>query len=96
MAGKDFSTGKEKRETLWWTNPQTQELISILRAVRSSGDLLTAADVSVSEGRLTLHEDTLVALGSHLESLATKGLVICGFEGPEGDAPQAAIEGGAE
>jgi hypothetical protein len=91
MAEQDSNTGKAGRGVLWWTDPQAQELISILRAVRVSGDLLTGAADSVSQGRNEFHQNTLADLGCHLEDLATKGLVILGYENPK---PQAAAQGG--
>ena len=91
MAGNDFTT-KTGRAVLHWADPQVQEVISILRAVRVSGDLLTGAADSVSQGRNEFHQHTLADLGCHLEDLATKGLVILGYDNPK---PQAAAQGGA-
>jgi hypothetical protein len=91
MATEHLSTKNKERGVIHWASPQVQEVICILRAVRASGDLLTAAIDSVTQGRTELHEDTLIDLGSHLEDLATQGLVILGYEAPR---PQAAVQGG--
>lgn len=96
MAEQDSTTGKAGRRVLWWTDPQAQELISVLRAVRVSGDLLNGAADSVSQGRNEFHQNTLADLGCHLEDLATKGLVILGYENAKEEAePLAAAQGGA-
>ena len=96
MAESNSTTGKAGQGGLWWTDLQGQELITILRAIRVSGDLLNGAADSVSQGRNEFHEHTLADLGCHLEDLATKGLVILGYEDAKEEAePQAAAQGGA-
>lgn len=94
MAEQDFTTKNKERGGLWWTTPQAQELISILRAVRATGDLLNLAGDTVKQGRQAMCDNTLIDLGDHLEDLATEGLVILGYEGPK-EEPQAEPEGGA-
>lgn len=85
MAGKD-STTFDWREA-------AEKIIPILRAVRAAGDLLCAA--SVAQETYTLHEATLVDLGSHLEDLAAEGLVILRYDSPKEEAkPQAVGQGG--
>lgn len=92
MAEQDSNTGKAGRGVLWWTDPQGQDVISILRAVRAFGSLLIGA----GHNRDAMHQDTIVDTGSHLEDLATQGLVILGYESPKGEPKaQAAPEGGA-
>jgi hypothetical protein len=97
MAEQDSTTKHKERGVIHWSDPQVQEVISILRMVRATGDLLTAAADSVIRGRSILHKDTLIDLGMHLEDLATNGLVILGYENPkEAPEPQAEVQGGAE
>lgn len=95
MAEQDSTTKTEAQAGLRWGGPQVQELISILRTVRAAGDLLCAA--SVAQERYVLHEATLIDLGTHLEDLATEGLVILRYDNPKEEAePQAAGQGGKE
>ena len=88
MAEQD-STTKRGRE--WPTTEEIDEVIAGLRAIRAIGDLLTAAADSVGKGRSELHEQTLVAVGMHLEDLTTEALVILRWDNPK---PQAAAQGG--
>jgi hypothetical protein len=91
MATEHLSTKNKERGVSHWTNPQVQDLINILRAIRATGNLL-----NLVEDPSELDEDTLVDLGRHLEDLATEGLVICGYENSkEKPEPQAAGQGGA-
>jgi hypothetical protein len=93
MAEQDSTTKPEAQAGLRWSGPEVQELISILRTIRAAGDLLCAA--SVAQETYTLHADTLVDLGSHLEDLAAEGLVILRYDSPKEEAePQAAGQGG--
>jgi hypothetical protein len=89
MAEKD-STTKRGRE--WPTTNEINKVTDNLSAIRAIGDLLCTAMDSVGQNRSELHENTLVAIGLHLEDLATEGLVILRYEEPR---PQAAAQGGA-
>lgn len=80
----------EKDSTTFDWREAAEKIIPILRAVRATGDLLSAASVSIDEG-YTLYKDTLSDLGSHLEDLAQEGLVILKY-----DNPRPAPEGGGE
>ncbi|MFA4901759.1 MAG: hypothetical protein WC600_03335 [Desulfobaccales bacterium] len=85
MATDDSITNKLLNEQL--------QVTENLKAIRSIGDLLCMAADSEGQGRNEFSEDTLAEIGSHINALATEGLVIIGYEGPKGEPepePQAA------
>lgn len=75
----------------WPTREEIDKIIDNLSAIRAIGDLLCTAADSVGQGRSELHEKTLIAIGMHLEDMATEGLVILRYEEPR---PQATAQGG--
>ena len=89
MAENHLTTEKGRE---WPSMEEIDKVIGNLSAIRAIGDLLCAAADSVGQNRNELHEKTLVAIGMHLEDMATEGLVILRWDNPK---PQAAAQGGA-
>lgn len=88
MAENHLTTEKGRE---WPSMEEINKVIGNLSAIRAIGDLLCAAADSVGQNRNEFHEKTLVAIGMHLEDMATEGLVILRWDNPK---PQAAAQGG--